>query len=130
MENLSRENSEKKIKRLSHPDESLGEDYRPTQQGSSDYDRNRDKFKDQKEGAEYRKQQLNGEEKEVDSSAKKGSSDEASYYKDEQFELGGVEYSKQVPPGSPERTPVKEPDKSEQKPKGDPIPPEKKKPRL
>lgn len=34
------------------------------------------------------------------------------------------------PPGSPDRTPVKDPDKEKKRPVGDPQPPEKKKPRL
>ncbi len=34
------------------------------------------------------------------------------------------------PPGSPDRTPVKDPDKEKKQPVGDPQPPEKKKPRL
>lgn len=70
-----------------------------------------------KNDEEYKKEQLNGEEKEVDSSPKRERKlDENS--------------DSQVPPGSPDRTPVKEPERNEESPKGDPIPLEKKKPRL
>lgn len=35
-----------------------------------------------------------------------------------------------TPPGAPDRTPVKDPSTKDEKPMGDPQPPEKKKPRL
>lgn len=63
------------------------------------------------------KTEVDLEEKEVDSSPKRERKlDENS--------------DSQVPPGSPDRTPVKEPERNEESPKGDPIPLEKKKPRL
>lgn len=37
---------------------------------------------------------------------------------------------KKVPPGAPDRAPVEDPQRVEEFPKKDPIPPEKKKPRL
>ncbi len=45
-------------------------------------------------------------------------------------ESSNEDKDKKVPPGAPDRTPVKDPERVEESPKGDPIPPEKKKPRL
>ena len=42
----------------------------------------------------------------------------------------GDNKDRQAPPRAPDRTPVKEPERKEESPKGDPIPPDKKKPRL
>ncbi len=44
-------------------------------------------------------------------------------------DVNGKEKNQPVPPGAPDRTPIKDP-KQEKPPKGDPQPPEKKKPRL
>jgi hypothetical protein len=88
--------------------------------------------KDQENSVKKNRQSLEADKPTQEkSSLKKGSADEASYYLDGQFELGGIENEKEIPPGSPDRTPVKEPNvkENEKTPKRDPIPPEKKKTR-